>query len=105
MKYKFFHNGTTTIAVSTYAGKTVKGYAKTDPRDSYDESYGEKLAALRCNVKVAEKRLKRAKGKMAEARVKASEAMNYWAAQVTYYMDATEAYVVAMTELKKLLDK
>ena len=41
-KYKYFtyydKNGKKTIsAVSTYAGKTVKGYAKCDPRDNFSE--------------------------------------------------------------------
>ena len=38
-KYKVFTNSKNEIiAVSTYAGKTVKGVAKCDPRDSFDKS-------------------------------------------------------------------
>lgn len=40
-KYKFYEyndpKGKKTVsAVSTYAGRTVKGYAKCDPRDSFN---------------------------------------------------------------------
>ena len=45
-----------TVAISTYAGKTVRGVAKCDPRDEYDEELGRQLAIARCNLKVAKKR-------------------------------------------------
>ena len=48
------------IAMSTYAGKTVKGMAKCHPSDTYDEEKGKKLAAARCNLKIAELRYKNA---------------------------------------------
>lgn len=52
-KYKVFTNSKNEIiAVSTYAGKTVKGVAKCDPRDSFDKSKGEQLAIARCAAKL-----------------------------------------------------
>ena len=48
------------IAVSSYAGKKVKGKAVCSPDDEYDVEIGKKLAAYRLDVKVDEKRLKRA---------------------------------------------
>ena len=48
------------IAVSSYAGKRVKGKAVCAPEDEYNEEIGKKLATLRCDVKVDEKRLRRA---------------------------------------------
>ena len=61
-KYKFYSDGKgKIIAVSSYAGKTVKGTAKCDPRDTFDEDYGKECAAARCSAKIAEKRFKRAK--------------------------------------------
>ena len=48
------------VAVSTYAGKIVRGVAKCDPRDEFSIETGKKLAAARCNLKVATKRAKRA---------------------------------------------
>jgi len=55
------------IAVSTYAGKKVRGIAKCDSRDTFSLESGKKLAAARCAVKVAEKRVKRAEAKVREA--------------------------------------
>ena len=58
--YKYVVTPTKVIALSTYAGKVVRGIAKCSPQDKFDEEYGKMLAAARCNLKVAEKRLKRA---------------------------------------------
>ena len=44
------------VAVSTYAGKIVRGVAKCDPRDEFSVEDGKRLAAARCAVKVAKKR-------------------------------------------------
>ena len=55
--YKFYVTpNKTTIAVSSYAGKTVKGIAKLNPNDEYNEDFGKKLAAARCALKIAKKR-------------------------------------------------
>ena len=48
------------VAYSTYAGQSVRGIAKCAPDDEFDVEFGKKLAAARCNVKVARKRFKRA---------------------------------------------
>ena len=65
-KYKFIThdlaNGIKeTIALSSYKGRVVKGRAKCDPRDEFNQEFGETYAALRCNLKVAQKRLASAK--------------------------------------------
>ena len=60
-KYKFVVTGNKVIAISSYAGKTVKGIAKCHPNDEFNEEIGKNLAAARCNRKIAEKRYKRAK--------------------------------------------
>lgn len=55
--YQFYKdNAGSIIAVSTYAGHTVRGKAKCHPADSYDEELGKQIAANRCNVKIANKR-------------------------------------------------
>ena len=66
-KYKFITYGNKVIALSTYAGKKVRAVAACDPRDTFSLESGKKLAAARCAVKVAEKRLKRAEAKVCEA--------------------------------------
>lgn len=55
------------IAVSTFAGKTVRGVAKCHPNDEFDAEKGTKLAVARCNYKVALKRQARAERKVREA--------------------------------------
>ena len=59
-KYKYFVNGNKVIAVSTYAGKTVRGTAICHPSDPFDLETGKKLAAMRCDLKVRNKRQKAA---------------------------------------------
>ena len=77
-KYKYFVptkvDGTPykVVAVSTYAGRTVRGVAKCDPKDTFDIEKGKQLAAARCQAKVSSQRLKRATKKLDEA-VKAAE--------------------------------
>lgn len=67
-KYKFYTTpDNKTIAISTYAGKTVRGVAKTDPRDTFDAEYGKELAAARCALKIAKKREKRANRQVKKA--------------------------------------
>lgn len=75
-KYKFYtytvkgENGekiSCVSAVSSYAGKTVKGTAKCHPNDVFDYERGKKLAALRCGQKIAKKRVARATARMDEA--------------------------------------
>ena len=61
-KYSFYTDGKTkVIAVSTYAGKVIRGVAKCDVNDTFSLEDGKKLAAARCNEKIAKKRLARAK--------------------------------------------
>lgn len=66
-KYKFYTSKNLVVAVSTYAGKIVKGKAKCNPKDTFDLEKGKTLAAARCNAKIAKKRVERASGKFKEA--------------------------------------
>lgn len=61
--YKYIVTNNKVIALSSYAGKTVRGVAKCHPNDVFDEEFGKKLAAARCNLKIAEKRHLRAKNR------------------------------------------
>lgn len=58
---------TKVIVLSKYAGKDVRGIAKCSPNDEFDVEVGKALAQLRCDQKVAWKRLQRARRKVAEA--------------------------------------
>ena len=92
-KYKFYQykdkNGKDTVAAaSTYAGRTVKGYAKCDPKDQFSIEKGKELAAARCNAKIASKRAKRAESKVEEAKMLVDEALAYLADMTQYQADA-----------------
>ena len=107
-KYKFFtfkneNGGTTVSAVSTYAGRTVKGYAKCDPRDGFDLEKGKELAAARCNLKIAEKRQARASRKYLEAARQADEAAKYFDKMKQYYMDSVDQVDEAAEEIRNLI--
>lgn len=92
-------------AASTYAGKTVKGYAKCDPTDTFDRAKGIKLAAARCNKNVAEKRLKRAERKIAEASAALARAQKFMADMNRYHDDAVNDLVAANEEVAELESK
>lgn len=107
-KYKYYEytdkGGKKTIsAVSTYAGRTVKGYAKCDPRDSFDVENGKKLAAARCNAKVSAKRMRRAEQKMREAQNILDQAQARYDKMVQYFNDASRDKSFAENEIDCLL--
>ena len=98
-KYKFYSDGKgKIIAVSSYAGKTVKGTAKCDPRDTFDEDYGKECAATRCSAKIAEKRLKRAKLEQKKAVMAIDAAMRRVQKMNEYVADSER-------ELRKVSEK
>lgn len=74
MKYVFSHgpnkDGVDVVCcVSHFAGKPVRGFAKCNPIDQFDLEKGMRLAQLRCDAKIAEKRIKRAQQKFFEAAI------------------------------------
>lgn len=91
------------IAISTYAGKVVKGVAKCAPGDNYFIADGEEIAAARCNAKIAAKRAKRAEKKFAEATQRLVEALRYRDAMYEYLTDSAYALKVAEDELEEIL--
>ena len=109
-KYKFFvatkTDGTPyqVVAVSTYAGRKIRGVAKCDPRDKFSISAGKKLAAARCNLKVAEKRAKRAQMKYAEAIDVFNESCKYRDDMAAYLQDSTFELEEAKRELNEVMN-
>ena len=105
-KYKFYKRGNDIIAVSTYAGKTVKAYAKCDPRDSYDEQAGKELAAARCNAKIADKREARARRKVMEAQAQLDAARQHYEKMTQYLedskLDASHAHIDVARIVEKM---
>lgn len=98
-RYKFFQHDNEVIAVSSFAGRTVKGVARCHPNDEFDTEKGKKLAAARCNQKIAMKRMKRANEKFFEATQLSIEAKRKLEKERLYFMDAVDALDEATAEL------
>ena len=101
--YHFFQHGNRVIAVTTYAGKTVRGVAVCANDDEFDLEYGKRLAAARCNYKVAKKRRERAFTKVANAAEVYEAACHDLDKYRRYFYDASNAVLEAGTELDHVL--
>lgn len=104
MNYKYYQHNNEVIAVSTFAGKEIKGVAKCNPEDEFDLETGKKIAAARCNLKAAQKRLKRANEKWSKAYIDLFEANRRFEKMKQYYMDAVDALDEATVELAKMIE-
>ena len=105
-KYDFYTTkANETIAVSTYAGRTVRGKAKVDPRDRFDPEFGKELAAARCNAKIAYKRKQRARNKVAEARKEYNKALAHLQKMEKYERESFQAYEFATYKVAELESK
>lgn len=112
--YKFYEynhlraDGTTSLriaAVSSFAGKPVKGYADCHPNDEFDREYGYALAAARCAEKIAAKRCKRAYSKVDEAKALVNAAMAHLQKMMQYEADAEASYNIASYDLATILSE
>ena len=92
------------IAVSSFAGKPVKGYADCHPNDEFDIDYGIALAAARCAEKIAAKRCKRAYSKVDEAKAQVNAALAHLQKMMQYESDAEANYNIASYELACVLN-
>lgn len=92
------------FVISSYAGKPVRGKAKCSPTDKFDLEVGKKLALMRCDLKVAELRLKRANEKFAEANQKLTEAEMYYDRMADYFTDSEEAFFNLKDEYESYLE-
>lgn len=100
MRYRFYVAENKIICVSTFAGKPVRGIAKCDPKDTFDFDTGKKLAKARCDYKVAEKRVKRARERHAEATKLLGDAREYRDKMQNYYDDAFKDFCNCHAELE-----
>lgn len=91
------------IAISSYAGKTVKGVATCSPEDKFSQTYGEKLATARCGVKIATKRYKRATEKAKEAERQFEMAKAYFNRMKQYESDSKERMKKANKYLNSII--
>ena len=101
--YRIYETPNKVIAVSSFAGQTVRGVAKCNPADEFNSEKGAYLAAARCGVKIAEKRLKRAYNKVDEAKAQVDAAIHYLSDMMKYQSDAEASLNVAQFELESTL--
>jgi len=102
--YRYFTAGNKVIAVSTYAGKTVRGVAICAPGDDFDLEFGKRLAAARCNEKVAEKRYNRANAKLNSILDQKNELFEKLCDAENYYHNSFIAYNEAAQAVDRLID-
>lgn len=100
-RYRFIEANNKIICISTYAKKVVKGIAKCAPNDKFDPVIGRKLAQLRCDAKIANKRADRAAEKYMEAQDWLFEATQYFYDMKDYYLNAEEDYMKTSESLEK----
>lgn len=91
-KYRFYYddkwNPRKVIAVSSYAGRSVRGVAQCHPNDEFSREKGQQLAAARCGAEIAKKRLARAHAKYKEALAQMEETKKYVESMKAYYIDS-----------------
>ena len=104
-KYRFYNSDNKVVAVSTYAGKPVRGVAKCDPEDTFSMDDGKELAMARCNEKIAEKRFKRAQRKYDEACADYLTANRYLGRMSAYLTDAHKSLIDARENVTSVLNK
>lgn len=93
------------VAVSRYAGKTVRGVAKCHPNDEFDIEFGTKLAIARCEFKVANKRADRAYKKVNEAQMDRLKAEIHLRDMLDYLDGANQDLKIASELLEELEQK
>jgi hypothetical protein len=99
------YNTTEIIAMSTYAGETVKGKAICHINDTYSEEAGTKLAVARCAEKIARKRKARATRLVKKAEAQMVEAKRYLDKMNHYYNDSCAEAAEAQAETADILAK
>jgi len=108
-RYRFYVddavNPSTIYAISTYAGKTVRGVARCDSCDTFSEEKGKELAAARCEEKVARKRMNAAERKYKAALAQQEEINSYVQKVSEYFIGASKGFDEAQTAVQSLLEK
>lgn len=104
-KYRYINSGNTVVAISSFAGKTVKGVAKCDPEDTFSLEAGKELAAARCNRKITTKRKKCAKVKLDNAIKALEEAKANYEFMDKYYRESVLRDKIAKADLDTILER
>lgn len=105
-KYRYYtDNKGKVVAVSSYAGRPVRGIAKCNPNDEFNLEFGKELAAARCNGKIARKRSERAYKLYTDALAAAYRATRHSEKMEKYLIDAENTEEAADKIVEKLLQR
>ena len=99
-RYKFYKADNKIVCVSSFAKKAVRGIAKCAPNDDYDEEKGMRLAQLRCDAKIAQKRVNRAM-EMADAAWLNYHMATNWHTKMDHYVNDA---IIQRDKAQKLLE-
>lgn len=103
MKYFYQVDNNTVYCVAKYAGRGIVGIAKCNTDyDEFDEEKGKQLAKLRCDVKIAKKRCKRAQLRAIEADKNLIKAQVFAKTRAENYETCKILEEEALTALEKL---
>ena len=109
MKYTYTISGNKVYCISHYAGKAVRGVAKCDTQyDEFNVETGMELAKIRCDQKIAKKRVKNLANKLHSA-IETYEVSKNNVDSLKNNLDAAinEAYTITVNleELQNKLNK
>lgn len=106
LNYKIDEENKVVVAFGRCHNKTVVGVAKCADEDTFDVEVGKKLAALRCSLKIAEKRMKFAEDRFSFTQ----EMLDYWIEQNAiakkhdeYYVNSYKAALAELSSFEKIL--
>ena len=104
-RYKFYRTPNKVICISSFAKKDVKGVATCSPNDVFDENIGKELAQLRCDIKIAKKRVNKSKRILENI----CNWLDYWNDKYLKYDDyftkSIEEYETLSAKLEKMEKK
>lgn len=104
-RYSYYTNGNKVYCVSSFAGKRVRGTASCHPRDDFNLEDGKKIATLRCDDKVAIKRVKIAQRRLVDAQSALENARRDFEKANNSYIKSMEGAIEARTSLNSFLNK
>ena len=104
MRCRFVVHDRDVIAISSYAGKMIRAVAHCDDSDTFDLELGKKLAERKLDLKVAQKKLKRAAKQSDIANIQFMLAMAEAEHARTYLAKAEKDLYEAESELTDLIN-
>ena len=104
MKYNYQVEDNKVIAYCNYAGKRIQASATCCPEDVFNLDTGKALAARRLDIKIAEKRYKRAAKRMEQAQIHAMIAAAEVEDKVNYFHNVENALYTLEEEYDDLIE-